>query len=72
VPGDDVVVDADLERLTRLAKAARIEFGKLDNALVHFWSLHGWQEARANASWVGSMPPVIFRPMASDVNRSRP
>jgi hypothetical protein len=31
----DVVVDADLERLTRLAKAARIEFGKLGNALVH-------------------------------------
>ena len=26
MPGDDVVVDADLERLTRLAKAAPIEF----------------------------------------------
>jgi hypothetical protein len=35
MPGDDVVVDADLERLTRVAKAARIEFGKLGNALVH-------------------------------------
>jgi hypothetical protein len=28
-------VDADLERLTRLAKAVRIELGELGNALVH-------------------------------------
>jgi hypothetical protein len=35
VPGNDVVVDADLKRLTRLAKAVRIEFGKLGNTLVH-------------------------------------
>ena len=33
--GDDVVVDADLERLTRLAKAVRKELGELGNALVH-------------------------------------
>ena len=38
VLGDDIVVDADLERLTRLAKAARIEFGELGNALVHLES----------------------------------
>jgi hypothetical protein len=33
-------VDADLERLTRLAKAVRIELGKLGSSLVH-WSPHG-------------------------------
>jgi hypothetical protein len=38
VPGDDVVVDTDLERLTRLAKAARIELGELGNALVYLES----------------------------------
>jgi hypothetical protein len=35
VLGDDVVVDADLERLTRLAKAVRKELGELGKALVH-------------------------------------
>ena len=35
---DDVAVDADLERLTRLAKAVRIKLGELGNALVH-WNL---------------------------------
>jgi hypothetical protein len=34
VLGDDVVVDADLERLTWLAKAVRKELGELGNALV--------------------------------------
>jgi hypothetical protein len=38
VPGDDVVVDADLERLTRLAKAVRIKLGELGKALVHLES----------------------------------
>jgi hypothetical protein len=38
VPCDDVVVDADLERLTRLAKAVRIKFGELGKALVHLES----------------------------------
>jgi hypothetical protein len=41
VPGDDVVVDADLERLTQLAKAARIEFGKVPSCM---WNPHRWQE----------------------------
>ena len=35
MPGDDVVVDADLEGLTRLAKAVRIELGEVGDALVH-------------------------------------
>jgi hypothetical protein len=35
VPRDDVVVDADFERLTRLAKAVRIKLGELGNTLAH-------------------------------------
>jgi hypothetical protein len=35
VSGDDVVVDADLERLTQPAKAVRMELGKLGNSLVN-------------------------------------
>ena len=38
MPGDDVVVDTDLKRLTRLVKAVRIELGKLANTLVHLES----------------------------------
>ena len=35
VPGDNVVVDPDLERLPRLAKAVRKERRELRNGLVH-------------------------------------